>query len=234
MSISYFYDHEVQSLVALFLTKPELYKDHLSERDKQGYFFDRFRAFAKDYYHFDKDLDIAVYFSSLRKESAGEFNACGGAGKMSNSTKKYFKDRCKSVESNRQERIDSFAKKYRVDFEKADPRQFVGVSEIWNRLDSAIEIVASSKWSDIASRAYTDPDLLEPIPKNLDKLLVPLEFRNRVVQKHRNAQRTSFPVRRVPTCADLLNDVDEDDPITISEIPQKLLVIPQECFDEDW
>jgi hypothetical protein len=74
-----FNDHELQSIMALFLTNPELYYDHKSQTDKQGYFFYKFQKFAADYYHFENNPDASVYFMSMRKERAGEFDACGGA-----------------------------------------------------------------------------------------------------------------------------------------------------------
>ena len=234
-SITDFINHELQLIMALFLTKPELYCDHKSTRDKQGYFFAKFQTFASNYYHYDEHSDAFVYFTSTRKELAGEFNACGGGGKISHSAAKQFKSKYKAIESTREKRIDAFAKKYCVAFNQCgqeDPRLFLGVKEIWNKLDSAEELVAKSEWAHVASASYSDDTFATPIPANLDKRLVPFNIRNRAVQKHRN--------NRMKRLAVVANDlaVDEDSlPIANEQKPVCILttfVRPDECDDTDW
>lgn len=189
--IAPFYGHEVQWIVALFITKPDLYKDYAEVKDRQGYFFDRFRKFAADYYHFSEDEGI--YFASTRKDSAGEANICGGAGKSSAASSRYFKSRYRAVEESREKQVDRFAKKYGVSFEPGkDVRMFVGVTEIWNKLDRALDIIAVSKWSDVRERSYDDASFETPLPAKLDKLLVPFAIRNRALQKHRNITTTTM------------------------------------------
>ena len=229
-SITDFHDHELQPLMAVFLSNPTLYKDYKTQRDKQGYFFDKFRKFAANYYHFDRSPDASCYFMSMRKECAGEFNACGGAGKISNAAAREFKARHKSAESSREERIDTFSKKYRVVFNqpgKEDPRLFLGVSEIWNKLDNAAEIVTNSKWSAAPSMAYSDETFVAPIPANLDKSLVPFSIRNRAVQKHRNLRIKISVAAHIAT-----EEEEEEDAETQEKV--SAFIRPQECDDDDW
>lgn len=237
--ITDFHNHELQYLLALFLTKPDLYKDHRTERDKQGYLFRRFRVFASDYYHLETDPDAAIYFSSMRKEMAGEANVCGGAGNISHSCAKWFKDRYKQQESSRETTIDRFAKKYGLKLDNGDPRLFLGITEIWNKLDRATEIVATSKWSDALDRSYCDDTLTEPISAKVDKLLIPLAIRNRVIQKHLNASRRKFDniFRRKTIPVDFEEEEGEmETAITLPPPPLepiRPIVIPPEML-EDW
>ena len=193
-----FFEYDAQSIIALFLTKPELYKDYRTQSDRQGYFFARFRKFADNYYNFTGDE--SVYFMSTRKQAAGEANICGGGGKMSGSASRYFKARYYQVENARLAEIDAFAKKYSITFEPGkDSRLFVGVKEIWNKLDNVEEILANSQWANIADRAYDEASFEKPIPNKVEKCLIPFAIRNKVMQKYRNRQNrltTIIPTRR--------------------------------------
>jgi len=193
-SLAPFHNHELQDIMALFLLNPALYSDYKTTRDKQGYFFSTFRSFADNYYHFSetKDLDLRIYFMSQAKERAGEANICGGSGRISNAAKKEFKSKYHGAETNRAEMIDYFQAKYRVakDPSNRDVRLFLGVTEIWNKLDQAAEIIASSRWADVLSRSYSDETCTNPIPNGLEKHLIPHAIRNRVWQKHLNSKRT--------------------------------------------
>lgn len=230
--------------MALFLSNPALYANHKTEKNKQGYFFTAFRSFADNYYHFNitTDRDAFIYFMSLVKEQAGEANICGGAGRISNATKKEFKLRYHSIESSRAEMIDDFQAKYRAglatgkDALKPDERLFLGVTEIWNKLDQAAEIVASSRWADVLARSYDDETFVRPIPSRLEKHLVPFAIRNRAWQKHLNANRT--------TSKHIVPDeyCEEEEEPTVVEKPKPLgtevsktrIVIPVELLDDDW
>jgi hypothetical protein len=187
--LSTFFEHEVQSILALFLTNPELYKDYNKQTDRQGYFFAGFRKFADKYYNFSGDESI--YFMSTRKQSAGEANICGGGGKMSGSASNFFKTRYYEAEKARLASIDAFAKKYGVSFEPGkDTRLFVGVTEIWNKLDKVDEILANSQWANVADRAYSDATFSTPLPAKLEKCLIPFAIRNKTLQKYKNSQRS--------------------------------------------
>lgn len=235
--ISVFHNHEAQYILALFLTNPALYGEYSTckEKDRQDYFFYCFRKFAADYYNFSEEE--SVYFASVRKEAAGEANICGGGGARSGSSARYFKDRYKIAEQARETRIDQFAKKYSVSFAPGkDNRLFLGVTEIWNRLDNALEIVAASKWVNAPELAYSDASFETPIPEKVEKVLVPFAIRNKTMQKIRNRRIVGsiMEARRI-------DDEDEEDAAAVStKRPEKpkingtILVIPAEIYDEDW
>jgi len=230
-NISVFYDHEVQSILALFLTKPALYKDYVKVRDRQGYFFERFRRFAADYYHFS--ADESVYFMSTRKEAAGEANICGGSGKMSGASSRYFKNKYHQIEEARNAQIDQFAKKYGVTFATgSDTRLFVGVTEIWNKLDNALNIVAASQWADVVEKSYEDVTFLTPIPMNLDKNLVPFAIRNRAMQKRRN-MKSSKSSMLIPSNQEDEEETNEKETVETGYVHKAILVIP-EIDDDEW
>jgi hypothetical protein len=232
--ITDFNDHELQSILALFLKKTELYNEHTLQKDKEEYFFYTFRRFAANYYHFENNIDASVYFMSVRKERAGEFNACGGRGRISNSSAKYFKTRHLVGEANRAKVIDEFSKKYQVTFNQKgieDPRLFVGVKEIWKKLDHAEEIVAASEWADVISQSYCDEKLEAPIPKRICKHLIPFSIRNKVLQKHKNARMR----KAIPPPRGVLEE-EESEPHTSIPVINNTVAFerPAECDDEDW
>jgi len=219
--IATFYNHDLQWIVALFITKPDLYKEHREVRDRQGYFFDKFRKFSADYHHFTEDE--SVYFGSTRKEAAGEANICGGGGKSTAASSRYFKNRYRAVEESREQKIDRFAKRYGVSFEPGeDARLFIGVAEIWNKLEHGIEIIAASKWNDVAERSYDDASFEVPIPAKLEKMLVPFAIRNRALQKHRNMTAVPIGVSRRKV------DVDKEEMEYIREKSVSKAVVKEE------
>ena len=232
--ISVFYDHDVQSIMALFLTKPTLYKDYITVRDRQGYFFDRFRRFASDYYHFSGDE--SVYFMSTRKEAAGEANICGGAGKMSGASSRYFKNKYHQIEESRVAQIDQFAKKYGVTFGNGiDQRLFVGVTEIWNKLDNALNIVAESKWANVVQNSYDDVTFATPIPITLEKHLIPFAIRNRAMQKRRNMKSSSSSIRMPSHQEDEEESINEKETVTTeSSYSSKMILVIPEIDDDEW
>jgi len=242
--ISEFHDHNLQWILALFLTKRELYKDYAIERYRQDYFFGEFAKFAENYYNLSGEEWI--YFGSTRKQAKGEQNICGGGGKRSGASSRYFKTRYNLIEGMREKQIDSFAKKYGVSFEPGkDTRLFLGVTEIWNKLDSALDIVAASRWADVRERAYDDASFVTPFPAKLDKKLVPfkpVDIRCIIGQKAKamNPVKTA-PVRRI--------DVDEEELeyLALKEkeslgkkgaeaemLPAVMFVMPEGLDDEEW
>jgi hypothetical protein len=236
--ITFFYNNEVQWILALFITKPDLYKEHREVRDRQGYFFDKFRKFAADYHHFTEDE--SVYFGSTRKEAAGETNICGGAGKSTAASSRYFKNRYRAIEESREQKIDRFAKRYGVSFEPGeDVRLFIGVTEIWNKLEHGLDILAASKWCDLGERSYDDASFEAPIPSKLEKILVPFAIRNRALQKHRNM--TAGPIGSTHRKIDVDREemeyiaskmvVKEEEPdVVVSNV----VFVPPEFEENEW
>jgi len=226
-NISSFYDHDIQSIMALFLTKPALYKDHKSQRDRQGYFFHEFRKFANDYYNFSGDEN--VYFASTIKDAPGEANICGGGG----SSSRFLKNRHHQKQESISNQIDKFAKKYGVSFGLGkDPRLFLGVREIWNKLDQANEIIAASKWANIAEISYDDATFEKPIPMKLEKNLIPFPIRNRTLQKLKNMKRNAH----VPNQTNQTEEDDEEEQPEKPSISSNIIVLMPSAseLDEDW
>jgi len=190
MSLSRFESHDLQILLALFLTKPELYADYKSQRNLQDYFFTNFLKFVKPYFQ-SADPDTYIYFGSVLVSDLGSMSVCGGMGKISGASKSYFKSRVFADLDSRKRQIEEFKRKYRVNFDKSDPRIYLGETEIWKKLDRAAEIVANSAWPNVSQMAYSDYTFATHIPDLMDKRLVPIEIRNKVCQKHKAKTQTS-------------------------------------------
>jgi hypothetical protein len=106
----------------------------------------------------------------------------------------------------------------------------LGVREIWNHLDRAVEIVQNSAYPDVLSREYSDETLSKPIPETIDedKTLIPLNIRTRVLQKHQNAKRTRHVFKR----REYRGEEDEEE--EEEEKPEKKPKIKVSAPDDDW
>jgi hypothetical protein len=222
-----FHTHYLQSIMALFLMTPELYKDHAKHRDVQGYFFSAFLNFAEQYYNFSEDAEEYVYFGSVYRERAGETNIAGSG---SNSYKNYFKRKYHEAGARRTAKINDFSRKYKISLEQGkDERLFLGVREIWDKLDRATDIVRQSPYSDVAERSYSDPTLTASFPEDLNKYFVPLTIRNRVWMKYENARRRRVrPVVPVPEEEEPKKEEQSKPPVSA------IMFVPPEGLDEDW
>ena len=197
--LSDFHDHPFQEIMALFLIHQDIRTDVAHQPDKKSYFFVEFHKFLTQYYHLEHYPDATMYFtSSLKKEKKGAFNAAGGGDKRSHASKVYLKTKYRQIESVRENAIDEFATKYGLKNTldgvvpgEEDPRLFVGVTEIWRKLDQAPEIIAKSKWANITSRSYRDDTFQTPLPKKLDKSLVPLSIRTIAMQLHQKQPKAA-------------------------------------------
>ena len=210
-SIAAFYDHSLQSLMAVFIAKtPSLATDlsSVAPADRQNYFFYRFRKFADAYVNMALDDDI--YFGSTSKEKAG---TQGGGGK-------FFAERDKRQQSFHAEKIKYFEQKFKSSISgERDQRLFLGYNQIWNRIITERETILAPYAGSIAS-AYDDESFTTPFPDKLDKYLVPFTIRNKVVQKWTNARHRVVP-REEPK--------EEEDP------PKSVFkVTPVIVDDEDW
>jgi len=239
--LSEFHDHPFQEIMALFLMQQNMCKDAEQYPNKKQYFFEEFYKFLKQYYNLDHYQDATMYFaSSLSKDKKGAFNAAGGCGRISHASKKEFISKYRRIESAREDAIDEFAAKYCATFDVAgqeDPRLFVGVKEVWRKLDNAGEIVAASKWSTVASRSYNDETFQAPIPKDLDKSLVPLSIRTKVTQLHQKQMRSARPpIRRRQIDPDeeeeIYNQITSEAKISTTATPAFTFVPPPEM--DDW
>ena len=160
----------------------------------------------------------------MRKEVAGEANICGGGGRMSGSASRYFKNRHHGFEEMREKQIGRFAKKYGISFDPSteDVRLFLGVNEIWNKLDQVEDIIAASNWANVRNMSYNDESFATPFPKQLEKELVPLAIRNKTMQRFRDSRPVSITkTRRVL-------DIDKEELDFIASMKEKTIE-PESC-----
>jgi hypothetical protein len=189
-STDVFKNSTIQSYVALFISKPELYKDihTLHDTDKQSYFFKKFRLFLLKYHHFniERDFDIMNYFSDLQIQKKGSVSVCGGGDFSRNAKKNARKNYNKSVE-NDLKIIDYFQQKYKITINsELDEREFIGHRYIWK--NPSPKLLEKEGWECVVERSYDDLTMNSPFPDTLYKNLVPLEIRNKVYQKWKNSK----------------------------------------------
>jgi hypothetical protein len=80
-------------------------------------------------------------------------------------------------------------------------------------------------WNWVQNQCYADPEFKTPFPEILDSDLVPLEFRNKAIQKWKNARRSA-----VVSVAS--SDEEEDEAKPEPPIVKKVIIVPE--MDEDW
>jgi hypothetical protein len=214
-SIAAFYDHSLQSIMAVFIAKtPQLGTELTSKSlsDRQDYFFYRFHQFADNYVNMS--LDDGIYFSSTAKEKAGT----QGGGVRSG---KFFIDRQKTEKTIHVGKIKYFEQKFKSCISgDRDERLFLGVNQIWNRI--AIERgELLAPYMDAIASAYDDDSFSTPIPDRLNRYLVPLKLRNKTVQKWSNRRRI------VPVCKE--QEVSEE-----KKEDKKWRIEPVLLDDEEW
>lgn len=191
-STDIFKNSEIQIYVALFISKPELYSDiHiLNENDKQNYFFKKFRLFLLKYYQFniEKDFDLLTYFGDLQLNKKGSVSICGGGDSSRNSKKNALKQFNNSYE-NTIKSIEYLNQKYKININReVDEREFIGHREIWR--NPSPELLKKDEWEWVTYQNYDDINITEPLPKELNKYLIPLNIRNKVYQKWKNSKNT--------------------------------------------
>jgi hypothetical protein len=221
-SIAAFYDHSLQSIMALFIAKtPKLGAELMSvSMDcRQDRFFHGFRKFADAYVNLSLDDDI--YFSSTSKEKAGTQGGGARSGK-------FFAEKDKRQQSYHAEKIKYFEQKFKSSITgEKDERLFLGVRQIWNRIAIERDELLAPYMSSIAS-AYDDDSFSTPIPDKLDRYLVPLKLRNKVFQKWSNRRRI------VPVTSREYEESDEMEPECKRKEPELFTIQPVLLGDEDW
>ena len=180
-----FANHELQTLLALFLAQPELYESEMANvlpANREGKFFYCFKNFITPYINLnsDKDFDEMMYFSNLSLDKAGSTNVTGGGGNRSNSGRRDLINKYKETQELISETRKYFSGKYKLDFTKGDPRLFLGHHEPWNKASPAL--LEKEGWGWVLEKQYNDLTMAKPIPENVNIVLVPLVIRNKVSQ----------------------------------------------------
>jgi hypothetical protein len=238
-SVSYnicdFQSHYMQSLIALFMDKK--YADLLSRIKnapkfcREDIFFDEFTRFISKYVKYETlPIDVVIYFRSSSEQKPGTQLGVGGTGNKSNSYAKSFKTA--NVRSNQCNKAmtEYFETKYRAHIrDDKDERRFLGEKHIWDKV-AMEEYVMPAIWREVVETGYDDETLTKPIPYSLDKNLVPLDIRNRVVQKYKSQMNSG--IRYTP------NPITNEEPEELVPSPIKLIVVDAETQkmldDEGW
>ncbi len=238
----------MQKYMALFLSKPELYARFLVAADNQEIFFSCFSHFLKNYIVLDSSpsdeykFDMEMYFSSLEKYDVSKINITGGESRSAGA-KKAMLSKYHRISENRTIIIEYLNKKYGWNLGVSDPRLFLGHSQPWVNPSPALLLLQG--WDTIiADSAYDDETMTKPLPKNLDKNLIPLNIRNKVYTAWKTKKdREIEEARNLAIQKELEN---EENPIVESvnnvdkEMEEKKLKLQQlaasiaDDMDEDW
>lgn len=202
----------IQTYIALFISKPELYKDihELHDNDKQSYFFNKFRRFLIKYYHFniEKDFDLMTYFGDLQINKKGSVSICGGGDSSRNAKKnalKNFRNSCESTIKT----IEYMFSKYKITINsECDDREFIGHKYIWK--NPSPKLLEKDSWEWVSDQFYDDITLKTQFPETLDKSLVPLDIRNKVYQKWKN-EKANKNRSILNSCSETESETDYED-----------------------
>jgi len=202
-----FQNHELQTYMALFLSRPELYESVLSAplNMKQSIFFKKFRIFLEKYYNFnyEKEQEILNYFKCLYIYRAGEVDVAGGG--MTGSGRKQLLQDFNQSQDDVRKTIILFQNKYGISISnETDNRLFVGHTMPW--LNPSPALLERDGWTWVATQCYDDASMATPLPDVVNPLLVPLSYRNVVYQKWLKAHKTAYVNTRLQTI-----NVDADD-----------------------
>jgi hypothetical protein len=231
----------MQSYMALFLSKPELYERinlATGPDEQQDYFFNQFQIFASKYIEINDNIsneylfDMEYYFTSLCKYDVNVLNVAGGE-KRSAGAKKKMLSKHHTFSDNRNTLIDYFQKKYNWDLSGAviDPRLFLGHSEPWKK--ASPELLNLQNWNEIIINAYDDETLTTPFPEDLNKDLVPLKIRNKVYTAWKNKQNKLFEMERHKKEIEYKKQIEREDNETNNEKTVVKTLTPEEIEIEN-
>jgi hypothetical protein len=108
------------------------------------------------------------------------------------------------------------ADKYKV---LPDARTFLGHTEIWK--NPGPHLLDLEGWNWVQTQFYADAEFKTAFPERLDSDLVPLEFRNKAIQKWKNARRSA-----------VVSAVVSDEETPEPPVVKKVIIVPE--MDEDW
>lgn len=220
------HSHAYQKYIALFLSRPELYKSVLNARptEKQDEFFRTFSRFVTNYVNInsEKDFDGMVYFRSLNIDKAGAANVCGGGGRMSNTARKQFLDDYRSNQEARAKYATYLTTKYKIVVSNdRDERVFIGHKEPWK--NPSPELLKKEGWDKIVYDCYEDEKMLAPFPESLEIAFIPLSIRNKAYHKWVNQKKAETP--KVEAKVGGNGDVVVVPKVEVQIVPEKPTVI---------
>lgn len=239
-----FQEHNLQNLLALFIHKKT---DDLLSRIKfcpkfcrEDIFFDEFTRFIGKYLNYETvPVDAMIYFKSSAEQKAGTQLGVGGTGNKSSSYAKSMRDaNQRSVQYN-SAMTRYFEEKFRASIHgDKDERVFLDVPRIWDQIAEE-KYAMPEKWLAVVARSYDDATLSAPVPAEMDKALVPLDIRNKVVQTHAKLQTAN---RIVATTTEEESEYNVETnlaaPAPVPPAPAKKIEIDAELQkmmeDEDW
>ena len=240
-NICEFHSHQMQSLIALFMVKKQ---EDLMSRIKcapkfcrEDIFFDEFARFIAKYVNCEAmSIDVAIYFRSSSEQKPGAQLGAGGTGNKSKSYANSFKAANARSNQCNKAMTEYFETKYRAHIrEDKDERRFLGEQHIWDKV-AAEEYVMPAMWRKVAAAAYDDATLASAIPQSLDKQLVPLAIRNKVVQKHKNQMNRCVRYTANPIVNEDEDENEDEDKTLVPDQPVLLIAVDaetQRIIDEE-
>jgi hypothetical protein len=185
-------DCNMQQYMALFLSKPHLYSEvhSVALSCKQDVFFEKFSRFLSKYIepsvanpNDELRFDTDYYFSDLSEYKVNTMNISGGE-KRSGSERRNMISAHTSIADKRKQVTDYLQRKYGWNLKESDPRLFLGHTKPW--LNPSPELLELQDYNSVISCAYDDENMSVPLPEKLEKHLIPLKIRNKVLTAWRN------------------------------------------------
>lgn len=243
-----FNNAKLQKIFALFVSNPENYKDihTLDINDKHDYIFYLFDRFSIKYVDMDEskspEFDMACYFSSLHIDKAGGVNICGGCDKFTSTrcARKEQLDRYRDLINIKKQKIKFLNEKYGLVFNnlQPDPRLFIGHHDVW--LNIGVHLLEKEGYQSVIEKSYDDETFTKPFPSDIDKDLVPLKIRNKVLQKLKKIEYDRIELKKIRQAKKIQAEEDELENQHILKVPlfpklpSPTSIVSVAIDDEDW
>jgi hypothetical protein len=239
--IDVFANHSMQDIMALFVAKKQ---EEITRQlksvphfQREDLFFGKFFRFAEPYINYGTlPIDTVIYFRSASEQTAGTQNGAGGTGNKSNSYAKSFQKANKANAQYNQAMTAYFEEKYGATIRgEKDQRRFLDEPRLWNKL-ATDDYILPEKWRNEANRGYDDATFVCSMPKMLNKQLVPLKIRNKVVQKHKHCGHA--PITKIGSEEETEDETgpesgDEDETIKLNTKKIEIDADMQKILDEE-
>lgn len=231
----------MQKIMALFISNPINYQNvfQCSPEYKHSVFFNLFVTFYNLYITLNvdkvKDFDICVYFRCLNTFKKGTVNITGESGKISHCAKREFIGRFNESQKKILLIKNYLSQKYGFDFNqsKPDPRIFIGHQEIW--MNPSPELLKKENLEWVITQSYDDETFTKPFPDILDKDLIPLKIRNKVIQKWKTMRNNKlFKLPKDKIDEDEEEEYEEDSNNKKKENTVEKFNYIIQCSNEEW